>query len=236
MEVKYRYGRRPGRRRRTRIAIVMLISLSIVVAIGSVVYWDLAKHNKDTGVNGQGRTVAQSIDASQDVLRVNEPTFTMELPGNWKLVERKTTALEHSITWQGTKKGEDNRKLTLYVDVIPVAQAVNKLLPVTAVGNGLNYDDVSDNCATFTQKGTLDTSLAVKNRDSPAKYKQVDFICDLAQVTQNKTGTGSTDGINVVNVTGPDQGKHKYFFLFNDQNIQPNLSILTNALKSFKAK
>lgn len=236
MEVKYKYGRRPGRRRRTRIAIVMLISLSIIGGIGALVYLDLTKNNKDTSVTGPGRTVAQSIDASQDVLRVDEPTFTMELPGVWKEVGRQNTSSEHSITWQGTKKGEDNRKLTLYVDMIPVTQAVNRLLPVTVVDNGLDYGDVSDNCATFTQKGTLDTGKAVNNRDSPAKYKQVDFICDLAQVTQNKTGTGSVDGINVVNVTGPVKGKHKYFFLFNDQNIQPNLTILTNAIKSFKAK
>lgn len=236
MEVKYKYGRRPGRRRRTRIAIVLLISFAIISGIASLIYMDIAKNNKDTAVDGPGRTVAQSIDSGQDVLRIDEPTFTMELPGGWKQVNRATTVTENSITWQGTKKGEDNRKLTLYVDVIPVTLAVNKLLPVTAVDNTLNIGDVSDNCATFTQKGTLDAGKAVNNRDSPAKYKQVDFVCDLAQVVQNKTGTGSTDGINVVNVTGPIKGKHRYFFLFNDQNIQPNLTILTNALKSFKAK
>lgn len=236
MEVKYKYGRRPGRRRRTRIAIVLLISFSIIGAIGSLVYLDITRNNKDKVVTGPGRTVAQSVDSNQDVLRIDEPTFTMELPGDWKQISRKTTATENSITWQGTKKGEDNRKLTLYIDVIPVTLAVNKLLPVTATGNGISYGDVSDNCATFTQKGTLDTGKAVENRDSPAKYKQVDFVCDLAQVVQNKTGTGSTDGVNIVNVTGVTKGKHKYFFLFNDQNIQPNLTILTNALKSFKAK
>lgn len=236
MEVKYKYGRRPGRRRRTRVAIVLLISIVIIAGVGSLIYLDIKKNNKQAYIEGQGRTVVQSIDASQGVLRVDEPTFTMELPGVWKEIGRKTTALEQSITWQGTKKGEDNRKLTLYVDVIPASLAVNSLLPVTALGNGIDYGDVSDNCATFTQKGTLDTGLAVNNRDSPAKYKQVNFICDLAQVTQNKTGTGSVDGINVVNVTGIAKGKHRYFFLFNDQNIQPNLSILTNALKSFKAK
>lgn len=235
MEVKYKYGRRPGRRRRTRIAIVLFISFSIIGTIGALVYLDLTKSNKDTSVTGPGRTIAQSVDSAQDVLRIDQPTYTMELPGDWKKVDQKTSTIENSITWQGTKKGQDNRKLTVYVDVIPPL-AVNSLLPVTASGDSLVSGDVSDNCATFTQKGTLDTGQAVKNRDSPAKYKQVDFICDLAQVTQNKTGTGSTDGINMVNVTGLAKGKHKYFFLFNDQNIQPNLTILTNALKSFKAK
>ncbi len=236
MEVKYKYGRRPGRRRRTRIAIVLLISFAIIGGIATLVYMDITKNTKDTAVTGPGRTVAQSIDSNQDVLRIDEPTFTMELPGTWKQVGRTVTVTENSITWQGAKKGEDNRKLTLYVDVIPATLAVNKLLPVSASDNSLTVGDVSDNCATFTQKGTLDAGKAVANRDSVAKYKQIDFICDLAQVVQNKTGTGSIDGINVVNVTGPAKGKHKYFFLFNDQNIQPNLSILTNALKSFKAK
>ena len=236
MEVKYKYGRRPGRRRRTRVAIVLLISLSIVGAIGTLVYMDIKKSNKDTAVTGTGRTVAQSVDSNQDVVRVDEPTFTMELPGTWKQVARKTTQTENSITWQGSKKGEDNRKLTLYIDVIPATLAINKLLPVTANGENLDYGDVSDNCATFTQKGTLDAGRAVNNRDSPAKYKEIDFICDLAQVVQNKTGTGSTDGVNMIYVTGPTKGKHKYFFLFDDQNIQPNQAILNNAIKSFKAK
>lgn len=236
MEVKYKYGRRPGRRRRTRVAIVLLISFLIIGGIASLVYLDLNKSNKNTVVNGPGRTVAQSVDASQDVLRVDEPTFTMELPGDWKETGRKTTTSENSISWRATKKGEDNRTLTIYIDVIPATIAVNKLLPVSSVGSSLDFGDVSDNCATFTQKGSLDTSQAVKNQDSPAKYKQIDFICDLAQVVQNKTGTGSTDGINKVYVTGPAKGKHAYFFMFNDQNIQPNLTILTNAIKSFKAK
>lgn len=236
MEVKYKYGRRPGRRRRTRVAIVLLISFSIIGAIGSLVYLDISKSNKDTAVTGPGRTVAQSVDSNQDVLRIDEPTFTMELPGDWKQVSRKKTTLENSITWQGTKKREDNRKLTLYVDVIPPNIAINKLLPVTVIENGLIYGDVSDNCATFTQKGTLDAGKAVANRDSVAKYKEIDFVCDLAQVVQNKTGTGSIGSINSVSVAGPTKGQHKYFFLFDDQNIQPNLTILTNALKSFKAK
>ncbi len=234
MEVKYKYGHRPGRRRRTRVAIVLIVTFAIVGAIGSLIYMDIKRSNKDTYVEGQKRTVVQSVDAVQSSLRIDEPTFTMQLPGDWKLLSRVSNSTENSLTWQATKKNEDNRKLTLYVDVIPTTLPVNKLMPVTAVGDTLQPGDISDNCITYTQKSAGATGQG--DNWNLAKFKQIDFHCDFSLVILNKTGTGSPDGINTVNVTGPNKGKHKYFFVFNDQNIQPNITIFTDAIKSFRAK
>jgi hypothetical protein len=235
MDTRYRYGHRPGRRRRTRVLIVLLVSLLILGVGGGIIGYDLYK-NRNKPVPGTSRTIVQSLDENIDKLNIDEPTFNMELPGDWKEVGRQNTASEHSITWQASKKREDNRFLKLYIDTIPAAKSINRLLPVAAQGNSLMGSEVSDNCATFTPGGTLNATLAQTLKETPAKYKEIAFICDLPRVIDNEVGTGSTEGVNMVTVKGPVQGAHKYFFLYTDHNIQPNYSILDNAIKSFKAK
>lgn len=234
MDVRYRYGHRPGRRRRTRVLIVMVVSLLIIGGVGSFIAYDLKK-SENKPVEGQGRTVAQALDENINVKNIEEPAFSMELPGDWKETGRRKDATEQSITWQATKKGEDNRTLKLYIDTIPTSRAINRLLPVTAQGNTLSVGNVSDNCATFTKGGTLDAGRAEKLPDTPAKWEKVDFICSLSRVTDNEIGTGSTEGINTVTVKGA-KGEHKYFFVYTDRNIQANNMIFYNAVSSFTAK
>jgi hypothetical protein len=215
--------------------IILVISAVILVGIAGLVAWDL-RHHQSNGATGVGRTVVQAVDGNNSKKLVDEPTFSMELPGDWKETARLNTINEHSITWQDSTKGQDNRNIKLYIDLIPTDFAVNKLLPVSVVGNGLNYGDISDNCATFTKNGTLNAGQAATLRDQAAKWQQVDFICDLDQVVQNKIGTGSTGSINSVTVTGPSKGAHKYFFVYTDHNIQPDNAPLYGAIKTFKAK
>lgn len=235
MDARYRYGHRPGRRRRTRVLIVLAVSLVILGIGGGIIGYDLYK-NRNKPVSGAGRTVAQALDENVNKLSIDEPTFTMELPGDWKELERHSSNLTHSITWRSTQKNGDNRLLQLHIDIIPATKSVNRLLPVAAVGNGLTTNgDVSENCASFTKGGSFNTSEAQKQVDTPAKYQTIDFICDLPRVTDNEVGTGSKDGINMVKVKGA-KGEHKYFFVYTDHNIQPDYTILTNAIRSFKAK
>lgn len=234
MDVRYKYGHRPGRRRRTRVLIVLAVSLLILGSIGSIVVYDLRK-SENKPVEGQGRTVVQVSDDASNKMTVEEPTFSMELPGDWKETGRRKDAAEQSISWQATKKGEDNRYLKLYIDTIPANRSINRLLPVTAHGNGLSAGNISENCATFTKGGTLDAGKAEKLPETPAKWEKVDFICNLPRVTDNEVGTGSTEGINTVTVKGT-KGEHKYFFVYTDRNIQANYTILYNAVSSFTAK
>jgi hypothetical protein len=235
MDIRYRYGHRPGRRRRTRIFIVVMIALIIFGAVAAVVFADIHSRGNQQ-VQGISRTIVQAQDDSVDKLTVDAPTYTMELPGDWREVAHRNDVNEHSTTWQSSKKGDENRSLKLYVDTIPAAKSINQLLPVTVLGAMLSPGDPSENCATFTKGGSLDVSQALHAVDTPAKYQSVDFICDLRRVNDQEMGSGSTAGINTVVVTGPQQGTHKYFFLYSDHNIQPNATIFSNAIKSFRAK
>lgn len=160
----------------------------------------------------------------------------MQLPGDWKESRRITTTGSHTIIWQATKKGQDNRSLQIFVDTIPSSMPVNRLMPVTVQGSGLIAGDISDNCATFTGGGTLDTKQAVLQKPTLAKWQGVDFMCNLPNVVDNQIGVGAVGNpINQVTITGP-AGTHKYFFLYTDRNIQPDYTILTDALQSFHAK
>ena len=230
MEAKYKFGHRPGRRRRTRILIVTTITLLIVGIGGALITLDLRNSGSDP-VEGTSRSVAQVLDEDTNTVNVDEPTFSLQLPSDWKQVARTTNTVENSVTWRATKAREDNRMLKIYVDVIPKNYAVNRMLPLTARGTGLTVGEVSSNCATFTKP-----SGERKDLDEPGKWQGVEFLCELGNTIDNQIGTSSTDGVNTLFVTGPTKGKHAYFFLYTDRNIQPNNTILFNALRSFKAK
>lgn len=218
-----------------RIALVLMTFVGIAVgAVGLVVYIDMQQNN-NTAVQGTSQTIVQAAAAQSKKLTVNEPTFEMQLPGDWKEVKRTNLSIEHSITWQGTTKYEDNRSITLYIDVIPANLAVNKILPVSVNGTQLTPGDMSDNCVDYTSGGSREVQKAVQNRDKPAKWMGVDFICDMDNIIDNQIGVGSTAGLNQIVMTTP-KGTHKYFFVYADRNIHPDATILKDALTSFKAK
>lgn len=236
MDVRYKYGHRPGRRRRTRVLIVMAVSLVLLGLAVSFVYFDLRNNRNTDSAEGVGRTIAQTLDNASQTTLLDDPLFTMEFPSDWKEIRRTNNANEHSITWQATKHREDNRYIKIYIDTIPKSYPVNRMLPLTSRGSTFSVGDISSNCATFTKGGTTEAGRAQFLSAENAKWQGVDFICDLAQVTDNEVGTSSVEGINTVSATGPTKGKHSYFFVYTDHNIHPDNTILYNALRSFKAK
>ena len=109
-------------------------------------------------------------------------------------------------------------------------------MPVEAVGSGLRHGSVSDNCAAYTEGGSFQANDALKAKDTPAKWEEVTFLCDLPKVFDNVIGTSSKEGINIVTVVGPKAGKHSYFFVYTDHNAHPNYEIFIDVIKSFKAR
>lgn len=232
---KYHYDHRPITRRRRPVLFVLVLSLLIIGGIGGLVWRDMNK-NKDAESAGATRTILQAGQEPITRLSVNEPTFSLELPGDWKELSRKNEPGERSITWLSTKKPQEGRTLTLHIDTIPTTRPINRLLPVTVEGNSFVVGELSENCATFTQGGTLNVFEASKLKPTPAKWKKVDFLCNLPLVNDNEVGTGSLEGNNTVTVTGKVGGAHKYFFVFIDHSSQANYEIFKNTVSSFKAK
>ncbi len=234
MSLRYRYNHQSPKHRKRTVVIIGIVML-IMSAGGGLIFWDLGRSTSKT-VSSDSREVQQVLSEAGQQFTVDEPEFIFELPGDWKETGRKNLPNEHSISWQSTKKNEDNRSLKLYIDTIPTTKAVNRLVPIMAQGNSLTVGDISENCTTFTGGGTLNAQEAQKLKPAPAKWQGVDFICNLPAVIENEVGTGSAEGINTFSVNGPAKGTHKYFFLYTDHNIQPNYTIIIDALRSFKAK
>lgn len=229
---RYKYGHRKIHKKRTVFAT--MLACLLFIGLGGVVIVRDMRRNSDVQVEGTSRIVGQVQSNTESKLTIDEQLFTMQLPSDWKERTRSKTATEKSITWNATKKNEDARELTLYIDTIPATSAVNRLLPVTVQGTSLVPGDVSDNCATFTGDA-VSVSQAATRPDTPARWAGVDFICSLATIVDNKVGVGSLGGVNQVTLKG-SQGEHKFFFLYTDHTIQPNYVILTDALKSFRIK
>lgn len=229
---RYKYGHRKIHKKRIVFATVCAC-LVVIGAVGMVIVRDM-RRNSDTQVEGTSRTVGQVQSNTESKLTINEQLFTMQLPSDWKERTRSKSATEKSITWNATKKNEDARELTVYIDTIPATLAINRLLPVAVQGASLVPGDVSDNCATFTGDAATITETA-RRPDTPARWAGIDFICSLATIVDNKVGVGSLGGVNQVTLKG-SQGEHKFFFLYTDHTIQPNYIILTDALKSFRIK
>lgn len=235
MSNTYRYDHRSAKQRRRRIISLLAGLLLLVGLIVGLVVWDL-RRSPAKPVNGDTNTVLQSVDQGVQHITIDEPFYSFDLPGDWKEISRKDIPTEHSVTWKASRQNQDNRFMTLYIDTIPTTKSLNQIVPVSAQDNTLMVGDLSGNCATFTIGGTLNATEAQKLKETPAKWQKVDFICDLPRVIDNEIGTGSTEGINTVSLVGPTKGKHKYFFLYTDHNIQPNPTIFTDVLHTFKAK
>jgi hypothetical protein len=112
-----------------------------------------------------------------------------------------------------------------------VTKSLNRFLAVKADGNLLEaIGDISDNCVNFTD----DSALQKQTLTAPSKWMGVNFICDMGNTLRNVIGTGSTDGLNTVTVTGPS-GTHRYSLIYTDHSGRPNDETLVTVIRTFRA-
>lgn len=232
---KYRYGHGTSKRRPKKALVVGIFSFLTLAIIVGIVFLDIRKSESPV-VEGESRVVNQVLGDTGENIVINEPTFTLQLPADWKEISRNKLSTYNSIDYQATAKGKDNRYLTVYVDRLPTEMPINRIVTVRTAGNTLKYDDVSDNCANFTIGGTQEGRIVTGARATLTKWNKVDFLCNLPQSIDNQIGIGTEGSINSVAVTGPTQGVHKYFIVYIDRNFQPDYSILYDVLTSFRAK
>lgn len=232
-ELSYHY--RKKRKFKTKWRWALLFFVILVIGVAGAIGYDVYR-GQSKAQTGEAKLSQLSYDSKGPWLKISEPTFTMQLPGDWREVNRIDSEYERGITWQSTKPKEDNRYLTLYIDKISKTKAVNKLLPIEAVGNKIRHGQISENCASYTQGGSFNAADALKAKEMPAKWEEVTFMCDLPKVFDNVVGTSSKEGINTLTVEGKTTGKHSYFFVYTDHNVQPNYDILTDVIESFEAK
>ena len=228
----YHFRKKRKIKKKWRWAILAFVV--IVGVVGGLIGYDIYRGRSQTQTGTA--QISQLTFASGPKITIDEPSFSLQLPADWHETGRINNEYQYGVSWQATKPKEDNRFMTLYIDRIPRTLAVNKLLPVEAIGTALRHGSLSDNCAAYTEGGSFDAKKAITAKDTPAKWEEITFLCDLPKVFDNVVGTSSKEGINIVTVTGPKAGKHSYFFVYTDHNIRPDYQIFNEIIESFKAK
>lgn len=209
-----------------------ILGLVIVAAVVAGVL--VARHYvaQDT-VLTQSEPMTRHISVDNDkVQRVEKDVFIVDLPAGWRAATNPGTPYT-VYSWQGAKGEAAARRIDIYIDKLPVDLAVNRLLPVQVDEKRITLlGPVSDNCASFT-----DNDAHAKGEASvAAKWYGVNFKCDVANYLRNVVATGSTEGINRLTLTGEANGAHEVLLVYTDHSSNPDYTIFTNIVESFRIR
>jgi len=201
--------------------------VALVIAIGILIIH--LTTTKQKTVNGPEAVTGSIAAISYPTQLINEPYFTIRIPKTWHQTSFIDNSAQYTITWMDVSQSKDTRWLTVYVDKILPNLAINNLLPIRVVGDSLKYGLLSDNCTSFA-------SHTINQQTALASYQGINFICDIADIVGEVSGTGTVGSINKTTITGPTSGTHSYFFEYVERSGEPNYSYFDNALTSFRAK
>lgn len=203
----------------------------ILVLTGTGLWYGLNQLESDT-VLSTPKTIVKEIDVDSAVDSYQKGAFSIDLPKGWQFMSKYENVYT-IYRFKSTLSGDPgNRTIDVYEDSNLPNFAVNRMVPVVATETGGLVTDtaqVSENCTAYTT-GNLSGPTVGKT----AKWQGIEFLCDMGNTLRNVVGTGSTDGLNTVNVKTPTSRNHKYFFTYTDNNINPDFGIFIKALNSFK--
>lgn len=216
----YQHGKKSRRKSNPKVFLnaVALLGVSLI-GVAWILHKDLA-----TGTEKKTTVpiVTEVGEVKADVISINEPLFSLELPSDWKQTKRVQSRVANLYEWHATKPGSDGRRLVLHIDILPRSYKITQLQPLTPKGDSFRLGTLSGNCRNFAQ--TVTDTAPVE-----AKWENITFVCD--PIVANQTiGTGSEEG-----GIGTRLGGHDYFFYYEDHNIRFDTKIFTDILKSFRA-
>lgn len=223
-EHSYHVDKVTSRRRRRIIRVSFVVGIAALVFVG---LWLRRELRPQTVIHET--TPTSTYIGLLPTQAFHLKTFQINLPKDWQQITPPTASAAYS--WRGATKDNNARALDVYIDAIPANFAVNRMLPLTANGSGVQATGgVSNNCSTFTLASTTDPHTGI----APSKWDGIDFLCDMANYVRNVVGTSSADGVNTLSVSGPS-GTHRYFFVYTDHSGEPEYDTFTQALQSFQA-
>ena len=218
----YRLGERLNRKRKKRLIwLVVVLSISILLAVLFYFIYQI-NHVKTTIKQSKG-TVTMVVSSDNKTIKYDEGIFAVSLPQSWQVVNIKNS-LYKIYSWKSVAGTET---FNIYLDTISENLAVNRELAIQPEGNKMSIDGlVSDNCINFTK--AISPTVG-----TPAKWQGVDFLCDESNFERDVVGTGSTSGVNTVELNGPASGTHNFFFTYDNTSINPDFTTFYQILNSF---
>lgn len=218
-------------RRWVWVGIVCCVAIGAV--LGGLKAYQLITSGEEQAVLPSA--VVHEFAAPQEAERTFDETyFTMRLPEDWRLKSHSDIEMYNMYTYEATAKNKDNRTVEIYVDKVPTEHVFNRLLPVYIADNRFVVATaVSDNCTTLVgQEIKRPTTIT----ELPVKWQGVPFTCDIAGYIRNVVAVGSPEnGLNLP-LAGANGTKHTYYFVYIDNNINPDYQILERLITSFTAK
>ena len=205
--------------------------LLLLLLFAALVYWLMHLRIAPTATIRNDTPVSKNYTSSQAAkVAVNKPEFTMELPGGW--VERKVIASPTGPRYTFAAPTGEAKVLDIYIDNPPTNFAINKAIVISSQGAGLTHENVSENCATFTDPKYKNPQTGF----APARWQEIDFICDMANTSRQVVGTISHDGVNQLKTAGAGGTSHRIFMTYTDNDITPSYSTLYDILSSMQFK
>ena len=215
-----------------------LYSLPFLAILGFIIWLIFLKQQPTTTTNFAKEGAQVAVVKPEKVVFDDSGLFKITLPSSWGKNGRKNPFTNQVYyEYQSRAKNYDNRWLRIYVDVYPTNFAVSRVLPVSIKQNRVvieSPESVSDECWTFTG-----APLANNGDDSgagqtwAAKWKNINFTCDMNK-NRNYVGAVSESegyGLTMVSANGD---KHKYFFVYIDNNVRPDFEIFTDSITTFE--
>ena len=224
----YRLGAKPLPKKRRwplRAALIFVVLLLIVGALF------LGSRLRTKTTITQAAPVTTKLNSTATTLKLfSQPGFELKLPTDWTL-QSHVTGQYNIYRFQGTGKVSVSRQLDVYQDTMPVNLPLNRVQPVAASGTKISANgSISDNCSEFTK-----AEPASGQNGSPAKWLNIDFLCDLHNTTRNVVGTSAAGGINKVTVQGVDGTRHNFFITYFDHGLTPDYGVFYSAIETFSA-
>jgi hypothetical protein len=221
----YQHGRRTRRPKNTSIFAATFFVATILMVVS---WWFVRSDISSSTERKSTVPILTEIADDEDTVLITKNYFTLELPSDWKPLEERNDRTAHFYSWRSSKKGGEDRTLTLHVDSMPANYKLNRLLPVTPNQNRLTVGTLSDDCVNFT--GSASRPAGQSNNPFDAKWENITFTCDPI-VTNQTIGTATANNGIRTTMSG-----NAYFFFYEDHNIYPDDQIFINIVKSFVAK
>lgn len=219
------------KKRRRRLLWFLLFVIFVTAIVVAVVI--ILNMLKPKTVIKQANPTETKVAYEDKTIKYDQPHFTIEILKDWKQMPRPAGSY-NTYTWKTSDSGTDGEVLTVYEDTIPVNFAVNRVLIVRGETDHLVLDGTaSDNCVKYTRDGQSSPGQS----GAPAKWQDVNFLCDVNNKQRDTIGTSSLDGVNTVILKGTTAGTHKYFFSYSNYNAaNPDYQPFYNALNTLRMK
>jgi len=230
MNDRYHLDRRTHRYRRARRRVILVAIGMFFIAL--IVFLENLRIAPEQNIVNDQTVVKTYNAAATKKIKVDKPLFTLELPDGW--TESKPDAsMVPAPQYVFISKPVDQQVLRIYIDAnIPSQLGINKAVTVSARTNMLDHDNVSENCINFTEISRKDPRTGL----APAKWQNIDFLCDVANSQRPLVGAISADGMNFVKLTGAAGDEHRLFIVYGDYSVNPGYNTLYEVLSSIRVK